>query len=607
MPDGADGHDSLLDWARRTKQSLERARTPYEGLWRDIRDHFEPTLGRALDDNRDLNDSAAQRADRKIVNERPRDLVDRLSAGLQSGITNQARQWFRLVDKSQFGKPAGDGSDERDAIDRATETLQATIAGSNVYTQLISIYQRLGQFGTACALLVPDEATTIRLDVIDEGAYWIGQDRRGRVCTLLRRCEWTVRQIVEEFGREAVPERIRRDFDEGRTEAFRRVWNLVAPAQEVPRAHRGGFGGHPFASLYWLDQAEGRESVLAKRGFDYNPIIAPRWSTPTGSAYGVGLGQKALPGAKELQSLELTKLRITAQEADPPMAAPEDMRGTPPNLNPAAVNYYKIGMGGGSAGHIPIQPIDSRPKRLDFVLQAIQAQEERLDRLFYADLFAMLLQIQMGEGKRQMTATEVSELASEKIALLGPILTRLNHDLLNPLVGGVYALCRERAMQTLDALAARETFGMPVESEAALAGIERYQALADVEDMDLDVEYTSTLHIDQQANSRLLGVFHTVEGIGVVAGIDQQAPDKFDGDKAVDLIAESYMEHGVIRDQEAVDAIREGRAAQAEQQMRMAQAQSDADVQQKQAAVLKDLQEQQAAAGGMAFAPGGLS
>lgn len=591
----------LLTWARVVKGGLERERTRLEGLWRDIRDNFEPTLGRALDDERDLNDSAAKRADAKILNSKSRDVVSRLSSGLQSGITNQARQWFRLVDKaakSDQDHPA----QARKAIDTATEMLQSAIAGSNIYTALISLYMRLGQFGTACALLLPDEFSTVRLDVIDEGAYWISQDRRGRVCTLLRRCEWTVRQVVEEFGRDAVPQTMLRDYDEGRTEDFKRVWHLVTPTMEVPKKQRGVFGEHPFSSLYWID-GDGQTEVMAVRGFDYNPIIAPRWSTPTGSVYGLGLGQKALPDAKELQELEKKKLKIVAQEADPPMAAPESMRSSKISLNPGSISFFKEGVGGQGGAHIPIQPIDVRPKRLDYIEAAINTVEQRLGRLFFEDLFAMLLQIQMGAGKRQMTATEVSELASEKIALLGPILTRLNHDLLHPLVGGVYSICLADAQQRLDSILGRELMGYGTGTDEVLAEADRFRSLAEVDELELDVEYTSTLHIEQLANSRTSGIVRLLEYVGMIGGMDQLALDNIDFDQAVRLGAKSYMEFGIVRDEKDVETIRQGRAAQQEQQMQMAQAKNGAEVQAKQTQMLKDINAAQAEAGGMALTP----
>lgn len=594
---------ALMRWARTVKSSLEKARRPFEGLWRDIRRNFEPTLGKALADNRDLNESAAARDDEAILDSKSRDVVGRLASGLQSGITNQARQWFRLVPK---GTPGYDElpSVARKTIDDATELLQSTIADSNVYTSLISLYMRIGQFGTACALLLPDDDTVVRLDVIDEGAYWIGQDRRGRVCTMLRRAEWTVRQLVDEFGPDEVPDSVRKDFEEGRTEEFRRCWHLVTPAREVPRAIRRDFKDFPFASLYWIETEANADALLATRGFAYNPIIAPRWSTPTDSAYGLGLGQIALSDAKELQILENAKMKIVAQEADPPMAAPETMRTTGGvSLNPGAINYFSTGVGGQSAGHIPIQPIDQRQRRLDAILQAISDLEQRLGRLWYEDLFAMLLQIQMGEGKRQMTATEVAELASEKIALLGPILTRLNHDLLDPLVEGVYQLCYEHAVQSLYDLNGLQQMGIIGIADQQESVSKVNDTLLAVGDMGWTVEYQSSLHAEQQSTTRMTGILHAIEFAGMLSNYDAQVLDNLDSDEAVRMAARSYMEFGIIRDKKDVETIREGRAQMQQQQMQMQQAQSDASVQAQQAKMLKDISEAQAAAGGNAFQP----
>lgn len=585
--------DPLRRWLDHTAATLKEERAPMEALWRDIRDHFEPVLGRALGDGDDPTRDAAARGDEKIINSKPRDLVSRLSSGLQSGITNQARQWFRLVDAAASARRGE--SRRRKAVDDASEIIQNALASSNAYVALVSLYMRLGQFGTACALLLPDDAATLRLDVIDEGAYWIGQDRRGRVCTLLRRCDWTISQIVAEFGDSAVPDAILREYREGRGEKCRRVWNLVAPTGDLPQGERQDFEDQPFVSVYWLDG--GARDIIARRGFWYNPIIAPRWSTPTGGVYGVGLGQKALSDAKELQAFEKSKLRIVAQEAEPPMAVPERMRGARLSLNPGAIVYYSEGSGG-PGGHIPVQPLDQRPKRLDYVMQCIADLEQRLGRLFFEDLFAMLLQIQMGAGKRQMTATEVSELAAEKTALLGPILTRLNHDLLDPLVSGVYAICLAAAEDAMREIDAARIFGAEPDSAEVQARAERFRTIAEMEELELDVEYTSALHADQIANSKIAGIIKTYEFAGMVANFDPQVIDRLDGDEALKIGAEAYMEHGIVRDDEAVDAIREGRAQQQEQQMALAQRKGNADVAATQARMMRDIEAAQAAAGG---------
>ena len=95
---------ALKGWLAKRKKSLEDARLPFESVWRDIRLHIEPSLGKALVEG-DPNDRAAQREDERIYNSEPRILLQRMAAGLQSGITNQSRQWFKLETRdARLGK-----------------------------------------------------------------------------------------------------------------------------------------------------------------------------------------------------------------------------------------------------------------------------------------------------------------------------------------------------------------------------------------------------------------------------------------------------------------------------------------------------------------------
>ena len=148
--------------------------------------------------------------------------------------------------------------------------------------------------------------------------------------------------------------------------------------------------------------------------------------------------------------------------------------------------------------------------------------------------------------------------------------------------------------------------GYATGTDEVIAHADRFRALAEVDELELDVEYTSTLHIQQLADSRTAGIVKTYEYVGMIANYDPQALDNIDHDEAVRVGARSYMEFGIIRDKKDVDTIREGRAQAQEQQMQMAQAANDADVQQKQADILKKIDESRAAAGGDALAPEGM-
>lgn len=523
----ADPQD-LRTWLDKRKQSLEAARTPFESLWRDIRLHYEPYLGKALIEG-NADERAAAREDEKIINTEPRILLHRMAAGLQSGVTSQARQWFRL--RCQDAKMS-EAASVRAWLDRTTEAVNSMFNRSNVYPALDQIYLHLGCFGSSAALAMPDDETGMHVQVIDEGAYWFAENRRGRIDTLLRKIEMTLGNAAAEFGEGWLPTETAERIKNGRNEDRITIWNLVCPNDghkrfaDVPK-------GRQFVSIYWADgrkEADGNAGIVAIRSFGYNPIIAPRWFV-FGSAYGIGCGQIGLADAKQLQTLELDKLKMIEQEVDPAIVAPASMKDEPIYTGPGGVTYYPDTM---QSGRPVVGRLFELRQQIEAVLLAITATEGRLSRTFYSDLFAMMINLNM--RPKQMTAREVNELAAEKIALLGPILTRLNTDMLDPLVDAGFSI---------------------LASSGELA-----EAPEEIQGQNLRVEYVSSLHMEQQSATRLSGLMRVAEFTGMMAQFVPTVVDKLDADQAVDIAAQTLAEHGVIRDDKTVAKIREERMRQ---------------------------------------------
>ena len=127
----------------------------------------------------------------------------------------------------------------------------------------------------------------------------------------------------------------------------------------------------------------------------------------------------------------------------------------------------------------------------------IQEVQNRVQRGFYADLFAMMI----NSDRRQMTATEVVERHEEKLVLLGPVLQRINVELLDPLLEDVFEYALEGGL-------------LPPIPEA-------------LEGQDLEVEYVSLLAQAQQAVAassleRVLGFAGNMVAVfpDIVDGID---------------------------------------------------------------------------------------
>lgn len=575
----------LRRWLNARKSALERHRSPHESKWRQIREVYCPTLGHGLDGDTDMNQASARRDDDKIFNSTPRILLSKLAAGLQSGITNQARQWFVFRAKD---KKAAKQVSVRTYCGKITDILHARMNASNIYTALDQIYLRLGAFGQSAALLVPDDEAVLRLIVADEGAYWLDEDRRGRVDTMLRRMRMPLRQLREEFGSENLPHDILDALERGNLEDDRTVYNLVCPMADLPHGLdvRDIPAGREVASFYWLDaSSDGTFGILAIRSYDYNPVIAPRWMVNGLTVYGCGPGEIGLGDAKELQEIELASLRLTELESNPPMAAPADLKGFPIDTGPGGVTYYNPSPSGGS--FVPVQRLFETRQSIEAVETKSGAVTARLNQIFYTDLFAMLLNLETRKTPR--TATEVQELSSEKVSLLGPVLTRLNNDLLKPLVEAAWHIVYTRAAEEAED-AGDDPLGILDTPPALLNGAQTDEnGEADV----LEIEYTSTLHAEQLATSRLSGPFRFVEFYGGVQNVlqQQELADNIDGDKMLRAAAEILDSAGYIRDERDVEKIRQGRAEAAEARERTALEAQAAQAQAQNAQSVKDLAE----------------
>jgi len=252
----------------------------------------------------------------------------------------------------------------------------------------------------------------------------------------------------------------------------------------------------------------------------------------SGAVYGKGIGEMSLPDCRELQELEGYLLRMIANEAEPSMIAPASMKGKPINMFPGGITFYDGMMG--LSGAAPIQRLFQTQEGIDKVDVKIQNIQDRIGRMWYNDLFAMMLSLNQS-NRRQKTATEVSELSGEKVTLLGPVLTQMD-EFLTPVVDGVFTILVED--------------GIIPEAPAALR-----DGVADV-----SVEYTSTIHSEMKAALKMRAINTLIEMAAMLAQAKPEALDKIDVDTVIDDVCRVYPGAAAyIHSSKEVAAIREAR------------------------------------------------
>lgn len=556
---------ALKRWLDRRKASLERVRRDFEPLWLDIRRHLEPHVGLGLVDAGTRDRRAAVRDDDLILHSGPRQDLHEYASGMQSGITNQAQDWFQFV-AAHADEEVSESSDLKRFFDQATRAVGRAFQQGNVYQTTDQVYLHAAVFGTsACLLLRGDAPGEIFLNLVDEGDYWIAENRCQKVDTLLRRIEMTLAQVVDDFGHGNLPPNWLERIREGRLEDRVTVWNLICPNEG------GGLFADvnplmPFASFYWIGDGAVRGStatpltgantelgarnnsdqILDVRGFSYNPIVTCRQQY-VGSVYGKGLGEKALGDIKELYRLEEQELRAIVQEQEPPLWAPASLKGRI-NEYPGGVTYLDTlsPMDGAPLGRL----FEPNPTAIQFTEGKINAVMARIDKIFCTHLFGVMMNIN-SQSAKTMTATEVNELAAEKVTLLGPVLTRMDRDFLTPLVTGALAILVE------DGFVGGEDEPIPDEIANGETGI--------------NCRYVSSLHTEMAAMVKMRGTLKMLDITGMVAQVKPEVVDKIDGDQIIDEVSGLYPNTGrFVLDDDKVAKIRGAREEAAREERRQA-------------------------------------
>lgn len=288
------------------RSALATERSFIEPLWMDLRDYFQPFRGRFAGEmvNRRLPDMA------KILSDVTMSARDILTAGLQSGLTSPARQWYKLELQSRSEDDEAD-TRARWWLDDDYSRMMRVMAPSNFYSCLQNVYDELVTFGTGVMMIEPDYDKVIDCTSLTCGTYFLGHSAGKEIDTLYRDFWLTAGQMVEKFGAESCSEAVKQAAERSPFTLFE-----VRQAIEPDSEH---YTKKAFRSVYWEPSGDGRK-VLKLAGYKELPFMAPRWDVVGNDTYGFGPAARALPDAKELRA-QIRDRAIRDSQAGGPAAA----------------------------------------------------------------------------------------------------------------------------------------------------------------------------------------------------------------------------------------------------------------------------------------------
>ena len=518
---------------------LENDRSSFRSHWMEISDYIAPRRGRYLIEGQN---SRGRKRTTKIIDSTGTQALRVMAAGLMSGMTSPARPWHRRRVRDDLM----DNGDVRRWLAQVEMIERSILHKSNFYNAIYTVYTELGAFGTAPLYRQPSFDDVIRFRPLTAGEYVIAENDQGVVDTLGRHFTMSVGQIVQKFVHNpmtgemdwsGVSKTTKRLWDQSNYDELVEVLHFIEPRLMGDRdTSKKDALNMPFKSCYF-ELASESDELLMESGYRKFPAYVPRWDVLSGDVYGRCPGMDTLGDIKQLQHQQKRKAQAIDKMVNPPMVAPTSLKGKPSTVLPGQTTYVDPMQGG--QGFVPAYQVQPRISELQVDIAEVQ---NRIQRGFYADLFAMMI----NSDRRQMTATEVVERHEEKLVLLGPVLQRINVELLDPLLDDVF----EYALEA----------GLLPEPPEALAGEE------------LEVEYISLLAQAQQA----VAASSLERVMGFAGNLVAVFPDIVDGinsDEALRQYSEILgTSPDVIISDEELQAKRQARAEEQQQMQAMQQA-----------------------------------
>ena len=516
---------------------LKTGRQNWETHWQEVADYMQPRKADVT--------KTRSRGDKRtelIFDSSPIQAVELLAASLHGMLTNPSTPWFSLRYKDE----GLDSDDEAKLwLEGVTETMYTAFNRSNFQQEIFELYHDLITFGTAAMFIEEDQTDLLKFSTRHINEIYITENDKGRIDTVYRRFKITLRAAAQQFGTnlsEEAKKKVDKDpFDEID------ILHAVYPRIEFNPAKKDK-QNMEFESVY-LEYKNGNE--LSVGGFVEFPFVVPRYLKASHEIYGRSPAMTALPDVKMLNEMSKTTIKAAQKQVDPPLLVPDDGFLLPVRTVPGGLNFYRSGT------RDRIEPLNigaNNPLGLNMEEQRRTA----IRNVFYVD------QLLLQQGP-QMTATEVIQRNEEKMRLLGPVLGRLQSELLKPMIDRCFAILLRN-----NQFAPAPDF---------LSG------------QDIEIEYVSPL-AKAQKSTELSSITRAIEILGSLANV---APvfDYINFDALVKHVADLVgVPQKVLKLQSQVNAEREQQAQLAEQQAQMQQMQQVADAGGKIAPLAKALPEE---------------
>jgi hypothetical protein len=444
--------------------------------------------------------------------------LEQFAAGLHTYNTSPTDRWFTLsIDDEELLKEES----IRGWLEGVSDIVYREFAKPTVgFNQAMhEAYLDLGALGTAIVYSEYDQKqNNIIFRALPLAQCYIRENYLGHVDTIYRKFEMTARQVIQQFPEAQKMEKmkLRRPHDK------LKIVHAVFPSKDkFGKKHKTNKN---FVS-YWFcteldDGVTSNGGLLDQGGFDDFPYHVPRWTKLAGEVYGRSPGRTALHDVRMVNKMAMTMIQKAEQVVNPSVEIEDD----------SVIGDVATGAGSiiwKEPGSAPITPVNSGA-RLDIGIDILDRYRDQIMKAFHVDKL-----MRQRKNERQ-TAYEISDDRNEMLAMMSPMLARLQVELYGPILD-----------RTFELMARNGRIPEPPE---------------ELQGLDLEVKYTSPAAKAQQG-AKALTTQRYIESLGLLAQMSPEVLDAID----VDVIAQSQavwmdVPVDVTRTPDEINKIRQDKA-----------------------------------------------
>lgn len=514
------------------EQELSKRRN-FESYWQTLHDYFyiesadvnkTYSMGNELDPSMLWDSTTLESA-------------DVFASGFMNYLTPPTSKWSRLRHRNQEMsqmKVIGDYFED------VMAEVNYAFNRSNFYDQMFPAYKSSGVYGTACVFEEEDIEDDIRFSNMPLKQVVVVENARQRVCKYFIEFEYTANQAAGRLGKEKLSTPLQEEIKAGQGDSKKHKFLLYIGDRYAREIQKTDKKNMPIEAS-WIE-VEGR-SIVEESGYNEFPAFCHRFDKRPFVPWGFSPAMKSLPFARLLQTIAKTNLRSMMKATDPAIAVPHNAFIAPFNMNPRGINYYKKDQMDGkdifAFGNFGDPQVG---------LAAVEYYSGKVKALMYTDVFLAFSNI-----TKDMNNPEIMERINEKMTMLGPAVGRYLDEVISPIVTRTIGILFRRGKLPEPPVELMMNPGYEIDFVGVLAQAQRRAEL----------------------NTLVTGL----SMIGQMAQYDPSVLDKINPDKVTDEVwSITGAPIKVLRDDDEVKQIREGRAQASMQQQELAEMHAGSEI-----------------------------